>query len=111
MKETSLYSLHAGNTDAIAASLANVSEILCVQLSITKINLIRRTLNSQRQETIRTICRSHLTSKSSTDSKNSKVSIFTILAPGTKDLEKILLLGQQTLLKFLKITQHLRLAL
>ena len=33
MKETSLYT---GNTDAIATSLASVSENLCVQLSIPK---------------------------------------------------------------------------
>ena len=33
MKETSLYT---GNTDAIATSLASVSENLCVQLSMPK---------------------------------------------------------------------------
>ena len=47
MKETSLYT---GNTDAIATSLASVSENLCVQLSMPKKTLITRTLNRHRQK-------------------------------------------------------------
>ena len=47
MKETSLYT---GNTDAIATSLASVSESLCVQLSMPKKTLITRTLNGHRQK-------------------------------------------------------------
>ena len=47
MKETLLYT---GNIDAIATSLASVSENLCVQLSMPKKTLITRTLNRHRQK-------------------------------------------------------------
>ena len=47
MKETSRYT---GNTNAIATSLASVSENLCVQLSMPKKTLITRTLNRHRQK-------------------------------------------------------------
>ena len=47
MKETSLYT---GNIDAIATSLTEVTENVCVQLAMPKKDLITRTLNRHRQK-------------------------------------------------------------
>ena len=105
MEETSLYT---GNTDAIATSLASVSENLCVQLSMPKKTLITRTLNRHRQKNnMNELPVLPHTKKFETPDEFKD---FPICDYSTEDPERIMIFDQQTLLELLEATQHLWLA-
>ena len=103
MKETSLYT---SNTDAIATSLASVSETSCVQLSMLKKTPITQTRHRQKNNMNELPVLPH----------NKKFELpeefkdFLIYDSGTEDPERFLIFGQQTLLELLESTQYLWLA-
>ena len=104
MKETSLYT---GNTDAIATSLASVSEKLCFQLSMPK-KLITRTINRHRQKNNMNDLPVLPHTKKFEVPEEFKD--FLLYDSGTEDPARLLIFGQQTLLELLQSTQHLWLA-
>ena len=105
MKETSLYT---GNTDAIAWSLASVSENLCVQLSMPKKTPTTRTINRHRQEN--NMNNLPVLPHSKRVEVPEEIIDFLIYDSGTENSERLLIFGQPTLLELLESTQHLRLA-
>ena len=105
MEETSLYT---GNTDAIATSLASVSENLCIQSSMPKKILITRTLTRHRQKNNMNDLPVLPHTKKFEVPEEFKD--FLIYDSGTENPERLLIFGQQTLLELLESTQHLWLA-
>ena len=101
-------SLYTGNTDAIATSLASLSENLCVQLSMPKKTLITRTPNRHRQKNNMGDLPVLPHTKKFEVPEEFKDHL--IYDSGTEDPERFLIFGQQTLLKLLESTRHLWLA-
>ena len=102
MKETSLYT---SNTDAIATSLATVSENLCVQLSMPKKTPTTRTFNRHRQKN--NMNDLPVLPHSRKFEVPEEIIDFLIYDSGTENSERFLIFGQPTQLELLESTQHL----
>ena len=104
MKETALYT---GNVDAIATSLANVSDNIPVQLSIPKKDLITRTLNRHRRKNAET-------QPSMPNTRHfdvpSEFTDFLLHDSGKEDNERFLIFGQRSLLELMESLDTLWLA-